>query len=273
MKKRYKVYCLFMVWMLTVFLGLPAYAASPLNEEYVLDEAGLLTEKEAVSLQKMAEETAKKYGCGVYIATVQDYYDYNPVSVYEAAKTFYLENDLGIGEEKIGVLLLLSMYERDYAFIAYGSKAHYSFTDYGKEELTEEFLDDFGDDEWYDGFCDYIDECSEYLKKAEAGEPVDVFRMGEQPLALRIGAAMAVAILPAILFGFIAVRSQAKKLHTAHEAATAHMYIAENGAVLTQSQDVFRTVRVTHVDISNDNHGGGGTRIDSGGFSGTSGKF
>ena len=38
--------------------------------------------------------------------------------------------------------------------------------------MEEEFLDDFRDDDWYDGFEDYLEVCDEYLARAEAGDPV-----------------------------------------------------------------------------------------------------
>ena len=83
-------------------------------------------------------------------------------TIYEAAKTLYQEYSLGYGEEKSGELLLLSMAERDYTLIAYGY-GNTAFTDYGKDKLSEVFLDDFGDDNWYSGLSDYLDKSESML--------------------------------------------------------------------------------------------------------------
>ena len=55
------------------------------------------------------------------------------------------------------------MAERDYSLIAYGSDAHYAFTDYGKTVLENGFLDDFRRDDWNSGFSDYISGCEQLL--------------------------------------------------------------------------------------------------------------
>ena len=66
----------------------------------------------------------------------------------------------------------MSMSDRKYATFFYGPKAEYAFDAYGQELMEEEFLDDFRDDDWYDGFEDYLEVCAEYLERAEAGDPV-----------------------------------------------------------------------------------------------------
>ena len=54
----------------------------------------------------------------------------------------------------------------------YGSRSEYTFNKYGQQELEKVFLDNFGENDWYGGFEDYIKECSSYLEKAAAGKPV-----------------------------------------------------------------------------------------------------
>ena len=173
MKRR--ISTLLATMLLAIFLCVPALAAgfdeAQLN--FVTDEAGILSDQEWRSLETRAEEISLKYQCGVYII-VDDFTDYvYDETVYEAAKTFYQEYSLGYGEEKSGELLLLSMEERDYTLIAYGY-GNTAFTDYGKDKLADVFLDDFGDDEWYNGFSDYLEKSDSMLQSARAGHPLDV---------------------------------------------------------------------------------------------------
>ena len=37
-----------------------------------------------------------------------------------------------------------------------------------REKLEEQFLGDFGEDDWYGGISNYLDACEEYLTKADA---------------------------------------------------------------------------------------------------------
>ena len=78
----------------------------------------------------------------------------------------------GLGTERTGILLLLDMKERVFDICAHGSAAHYAFTEYGKDELANAFLDDFADDDWYSGFFHYLVELEHQLMHAEKGKPV-----------------------------------------------------------------------------------------------------
>ena len=147
------------VLMVVLFVS-PALAADLAN---VTDAAELLTEQQAATLEQMAEEVSERYGCGVYIVTVGDYRDLEDTDVQTCAEDLYDYFDLGIGEEKNGILLMLSMDDRDYDLCAYGY-GHTAFTDYGKNQLARVFLDDFRYDDWFEGFRDYQDEAEEMLR-------------------------------------------------------------------------------------------------------------
>ena len=77
-------------------------------------------------------------------------------------------------------MLLLSMADRDWAMFCYGSHCEYAFNSYGQEKLEKVFLDNFGEDDWYGGFEDYVKECRVYLEKAANGK-----RGGSKPKANR----------------------------------------------------------------------------------------
>ena len=137
----------------------------------ITDTVGLLTSDEDQSLEEQAEEISAQYGVGVYLLILEDYSEYYD-DPYETAYQFYHGYTLGEGEDRDGVILMLSMSNRKYATFFYGPKAEYAFDAYGQELMEEEFLDDFRDDDWYGGFSDYLEVCAEYLERAEAGDPV-----------------------------------------------------------------------------------------------------
>ncbi|MFR7745389.1 MAG: TPM domain-containing protein [Acutalibacteraceae bacterium] len=172
MKKRIR--CLLLVFLFCLVLCVSAAAAEQTGAQlsYVTDAAGLLSENETMLLEKMAESVSKKYGVGVYIVTVEDYRDFHSEGVYKATYTIYHECTMGEGPNRDGIMLLLSMDDRDWAMFCYGSRCEYAFNSYGQQKLEKVFLDNFGENDWYGGFEDYVKECSVYLEKASAGKPV-----------------------------------------------------------------------------------------------------
>ncbi len=273
--------------VLAFALPLPTLAA---ELDAVTDAAGLLTDAERGELNDRAEELAAQYQCAVYIVTLEDMEDMGGSDAYDLATAVYTEYDLGYGEEKSGLLLLLSMAERDYALIAYGY-GNTAFTDYGKDVLLdEEVLPLLGEDAYYEGFSAYLDTAGEYLSMARDGKPFDVEnapgynetdgsygvtarpRYDEGEFAVRLGA---VILLPLLLAGGICLYWK-RQMNTAVSARTADRYIPSDGFHLTGQQDTFLYRTETRRRIENHSSGGGhagGTSMRSGGFSGRSGKF
>ena len=172
MKKR--ICCLLLVFLIALVFCVSAAAAAQTGAQldYVTDTAGLLSENESIQLEKMAEMVSQKYGVGVYIVTLGDFRDYNAEGVYKATYTIYHDYTMGEGPNRDGIMLLLSMDDRDWAMFCYGSRCEYAFNSYGQEKLEKVFLDNFGENDWYGGFEDYVKECNVYLEKAAAGKPV-----------------------------------------------------------------------------------------------------
>ncbi len=246
---------------------IPAQAAQEDTVPYVCDTALLLTDEEWASLEAQAEEISQKYQCGVYFITVDDFTDYYDGSVYEAAKAIYTANSLGWGGEKSGVMLLLSMAERDYSLIAYGY-GNTAFTDYGKDYLADRFLDDFADDDWAEGCRDYLNTCSKMLEQARSGNPLD---RGSRvsPLAVLL-VSLALGFAVALLICGI-WRAAAKK--RVSESTQAQDYLPAGGMQITSRQDRFTHITQTRRKIEKSSSSSGGTTVDSSGFSGKSGKF
>ena len=257
MKRRWTVLLAVLALLLAAAVQVSAAA------EYVVDEADLLSSSEEQTLEQLAEDISMLYGCDICILTVDDYCSYGSGSVRSCAEQYFTANDLGQGGDKNGVLLMLSMAERDYALIAHGDIANSAFTDYGKDLLSEKFLDDFRYDDWYDGFYDYLGGCERLLDAAARGEPVDRSHSG--------GAIWVVLLVPLAVAG-IACGVMAAMMKTARKKTQANAYIPDGGIRITGSFDRFINQTVVRQRIESSSSGGG-TRVNSGGFSGKSGKF
>lgn len=279
MKKR--IFCLMAALML--LLGL-SVSASAYESAHVFDYAGLLTESEADALETRCQEAEDMYDCGVYIVTVDDHkLYYNPESIedsvfYDAesiedfSEYFFLDYALGTGEEQNGILLALSMAERDYDLCAHGEIGNRAFTDYGKGVLAERyFLSAFGEDNWYAGFERYVDGCTEFLQLDAQGEPFDQATDPERLEDIKVLKWLAVILVP-LLTALVVCLVMKGKMKTARKQTHADAYIPRDGVRLTRQDDVYLTTTQTRVKVETQKSGGG-TTVNSGGFSHSSGKF
>ncbi len=243
----------------------------------VSDVAGLLSTEEWQSLETEAERISGKYQCGVYLVILDDFRDYRTANedYWTFSQNFYRSYGLGVGEEKNGILLIMSMDERDYSILAYGSNAHYAFTDYGKQVLEDDFLDDFRLNDWYEGFQDYISGCEDLLARADAGHPLDVEYTDRTGMNDTVS--MLVTVFVPLLVAFTSCEVMKRRMKPVERRDTAEEYIVPGGVDLSVKKDIFVNRSVTRTVIrseSRDSGGsGGGTTVNSGGFSGHSGKF
>ena len=244
---------------------------------YVSDVAGILTDEQRQDLENTAAQISSKYGCGIYIVTLEDYREYDDSSdIFSFSQDFYRSYRMGLGDSKSGVLLLLSMADRDYSLVTYGGNAHYAFTDYGQQVLASEFLDDFRKNDWYGGFSDYLNCCNELLARADRGEPLDV--VYEDHSRMSTGASLAIVIGVPLLVSFLACEAMKRQMKPVARQSGADEYIVPGGIDLSLKRDVFLNRSVTRTVIRHENRapasgGMGGTTVNSAGFSGHSGKF
>ena len=268
MKNRF--FCLIAALML--LLGL-SVSASAYESAHVFDYAGLLTESEACALEARCQEAEDTYGCGVYIVTVDDYsLYYDAGSIENFSESFFLDYELGTGEDQNGILLALSMAERDYDLCAHGATGHRAFTDYGKGVLAERyFLRAFGENDWYTGFDRYADGCAEFLELDAQGAPFDQATDPERLEDIRVLKWIAVILVPLLTASIVCLVMKGK-MKTARKQTHADAYIPRDGVRLTRQDDVYLTTTQTRVKIETQKSGGG-TSVNSGGFSHSSGKF
>ena len=227
--------------------------------QYVFDISDLLTYEEWEELETRAADISNRQHCGVYFALVDDFTDYGDGSVYEVTYQLYHGSELGFGKDRDGIIVLLSMEERDYATFVYGEYAEYAFDDFGQEKLEERFLDDFGDNDWYGGISDYLDACDEFLTKASEGKPV---RSSPWP---KVGAAVGISCLMAGGICFLLLRG----MKSVRQKKEADAYLTEGGLHLTQQYDRYTHTTETRTKIEKESS----SSESGGGGSGRSGKF
>ena len=259
--------------------GFCAHAA---GIDYVTDAAGVLTEEGISVLNEQAKTVSEYYGCGVYVVVVDDYRSYVNGGMQDFSEAVYQQYELGLGEGRDGILLALSMAERDYDLCAYGDFAHYAFTDYGKDKLSETFLDNFRDNDFFGGFNDYIANSTSLLDLAKNGNPLDTVIYEEEPEKPGWDAFEIVLILVVSSLVSLAVCAVfAAQMKTAKRSSYAHNYVYAGDTRLRERSDRFLYHNVVRTRIRRDDDDGpragggrpGGTTINAGGFSHKGGKF
>lgn len=263
MKKKF-IIC-FAALLLILPLNCLAGAEGQQAVPFVRDEAGLLTQEQLSELEQQAEATAGRYGCATYILTVEDFRELGlGDDIFEAAMDIYEQQQLGQGVEKNGILLMLSMEGRDYALASYGQLSHKAFTDYGQDYMEERFLDCFSQDDWSSGFKQYLTDCAWLLEQEAKGLPYDV---GTAPKGFNWLIIIIPLLAAAAVCGVLAAQMKTARLKT-----EARDYVAENGVRMDVVQDRFSHRSVVRTKIEKKTSGGG-TTVNSRGFSGGSGKF
>ncbi len=263
-------HCLALLCAVVLFFAAPTARAA--GASCVADHAGLLTTQELDDLGRRAQDICDAYACGLYIVTVEDYRDYGSTP-FEAACNIYRDWGLGVGEDKDGLILMLSMDDRDFATAVYGPWAHSVFTDEVLQHQEPEFLDDFGDNDWYEGFSDFLTTSEGCLETVRSGEAVDTSRRlltSGRAAAVVVqdllgGAAVALVICLVIKSGMRSVRRRADAKDYAVSGGEKLSVCSDRFTHTTQTRRVIQTTRTS---------GGGGSRgFSGGGFSGRSGKF
>lgn len=283
MKKRFAVGLLL---ALLLCLCLAPCACADADFAHVQDTAGILSQEQADRLEARAEEISASCKCAVYIVVVQDYRTLNGEDVGACAEGIYTYYDLGYGSGRDGLLLLMSMEDRDYALTSYGLYADYCFGDHNKDLVEEAFLARFRNDDWYGGFTAYLDHAEDVLKTAQAhGLTVDMEDQSFSGLSyssdryrygvsgkLPVGAKIAITAGAPCLVALLICSLFKAGMKTAKLKTTAEEYVVPGSSALRIKEDVFvnRTHTRVPIQTGSGSRGGGG---GGGGFHTHTGKF
>ena len=268
--------------VLALVLSISVCAHAEARIDYVSDYAGILTESERQQLNDRAAQLSDQYDFGVFVVIVYDHKDYVNGSIEDFAEEIFHSYGLGRGDDENGVILAMSMKDRDYDIYAHGDFGNYAFTDYGKDQLADSFLDNFRRNDWAGGFRDFIETSGDMLQKAKDGSPVDTWipDPAEDSGPGFDGFKGMISLLLGVLFGGGTVGRMKRSMKTAVKQTQAENYVVRGGVNLRGKRDDFVNRTVTRTRIRQENsdrpgggHFGGTTISGSHGGSHHSGKF
>lgn len=259
--------------MLCFTAAFPAFAAETdgfANEYYrVVDMADLLTDDEETILNDKLDEISVRQNMDVVVATTDDLEGY---SVTEYADLLYEQLNFGYGENRDGLMLLISIEDSDWhiSTCGYGITA---FTDAGIQYIGKEIKSDLSDGDFASAFDTYATLSDEFITQARTGEPYDNGSLPKKPLSV---VWIPISIVIGFVLSVIIVGRMKGKLKTVRSQAAANSYLKKGSLKVTESRDMFlyHTVKRTEKQKSN-NSSGSSTHSSSSGTThgGGGGKF
>ncbi len=292
----------FLTLLLTVMtvLAVSVQGTSPMPSEIpedrtlplLVDDAGLLTSGEASELNRALDEISERQEMEIAVITVPELPDGYTAQSY--ADDIYDYYGYGYGEDDDGILLLLSMGEREWAVTTYGYGIT-AFPDGIIDLIMNDCLYYISDGAYFSGFSCFAQLCDEYITKAKNGYTGDNTYVGYDPffgtsdgyyssddaMAIIGGAsgptaitvtggipfALPLSLIAGFLFSGLIVGVWKSELKSVGKQSGASEYARRDSIRVTLSRDLFlyRNVSRTRRQTQQNTGGHGGMR--SGGSS------
>ncbi len=264
----------------------------------VVDRADILSSYEEASLTSLCDEISEEILCDVAVVTVPSL-DGKSAQAY--ADDFYDYNGYGMGSGDDGILLLLAMDEREWAFTTYGLAIR-AIPNYALDEIADDILPSLSSGDYYDAFAEYAELARDYVSYYSTNGSVlgfggysdyeddgfytdDEFYYGDES-SLSTGEKVGVSAFIAAIIAFIVMMSMKSGMKTIRQNNLASHYVVPGSLNLRTSREMFLYRNVSRIrrESESSHHngsrggrigGGGGTHISSSGRShgGRSGRF
>lgn len=277
MKKRFFTLALALLFILAAVV--PVCAES--DYARLQDDAALLSTDEYNEVLSRLDELSERQSFDVVIHTTEDMDGYSSVVAY--ADDYFDYNGYGYGEDRDGIILVVSMGTRD-LYISTCGFGITAFTDYGIDTLLDDIKGYFSDGDYYGGFCSFISEADEYITAAKNGSPHDIDGddyydndyYGSERSGFFNFTWLVASLIMGLVCALIIVGTMKAQLKTVRPALAAGSYVRKDSIKVKGERDIYlyrnvsRTEIVresssggssTHVSSSGATHGGGGTKF------------
>ncbi len=252
----------------------------------LVDDANLLSEYEYQSLLAKLDEISEREQFDMAIVTIDSLEGYTST---EYADDFYDYNGYGMGYGYDGILLLISIEDRDWAISTHGFGIT-AFTDSGQKYLVDQFIGDLSDGNYADAFNKFADISAKIIVQAKTDKTYDSYDLpnsSSSPYLPSTGSTNPsktslqpyLPIITTIIgaaIAFIITGIMRGQLKSVHMQAAAANYIKNNSLRITESKDLFLYANVSKTKIEKPkSSSGSSTHSSSSGrtHGGSSGKF
>lgn len=258
--------------LMLLALCAPALASSlPL----VVDDASLLTASEISELTAGAQRLSEEYRMDVVIFTTGSL---NGKTALNFAADYYDGRGYGQGADNDGVMLMLSMEDRDWCILTTGSGIQ-TFTDYGIQAISDDIVPFFSGGDYAGGFRRFLRDAEVFLQQAARGDPYDVYNTVRlrSPFERTVGSWLYL-LLGALVAAAIGMGILMIGMKTAKPQYSASHYVKDGSTQISRMQDLYLYHTQTRVRVQKESSGGGGgssifTSSSGTSHGGGSGKF
>ena len=244
-----KIISFLLVLMLCLSISVCALAASA--NEFLYDEANLLSDSEEWALRQTLANISDACDAQIVVATV------NSAGIGDMdqfAEYVYDSMDFGYGPERDGVLLLVCMDLRQYRILSNGY-AGSAISGYEIDAIGEAIVDDLSNGYYADAFSEFADQCAYYL---------DGYLNGF-PFAFRDN--LVIALIVGILAGVITVLIMKGQLKSVRQQNQANVYVKQGSMQVNVHNDIFLYRNITRVKKENKSSSKSGSSRSVGGGS------
>lgn len=285
-----KILSVLLTFVLFAFLCVTGFAVTEniteidVNKHRLIDNAHLLSVNEENELLAELDKFSERDELDFAIFTTESL---GAMSVEAYAERAFELYGYGYGESLDGILLVISMENRDFDIYAHGN-AENIFTAQIREYIASQFTPYLSSGEYKEAFSKFIylsELCvsnPQYIQSQiddydfDYGYDTDI-TVTERPDSLPIKTGL-VAIVIGVGIAILIVLKMVSKLKTVHHQKDADSYVVRGSMNVTESRDMFLYHTVTRTakpkNTSNGSHSGGGfSSSSSSGGSHTSGKF
>lgn len=216
--------------VLVLILGL-AVSASAATEQFVYDDADLLTVQEEAALSGRLSGLSNTYNAQIVVATIPSAQGNDVDLILEY---LYDTAGFGYGEDLDGVLLLICMDPREYRILSNGYCAA-AIDPADIDAIGSVIVDDLSDGNYAEAFDTFAEKCEYYLDGHLNGFPFN------------FGMNLMIALMIGLIAGLITAKSLKGQLKTVQQKNEAKNYIKSGSMNLQTQNDVFlyRDIRRT----------------------------
>mgnify|MGYP003461262193 CR=1 FL=1 len=243
-----KLFSMLLVAVLCVSLTISASAASGAD---IYDEADLLSSTEETQIAEKLSNIREQFDAQIVIMTVPT----SDGSIDTFVEDVYDRMNMGCGENRDGVLLLVCMDSREYRILSNGFAGEAIGLDQ-IDAIGEAIVSDLSDGDYAEAFITFADNCAYYLDGYLNGFP---FNAGKN---------LIVALIIGVVAGVIVAFILKKQLKSVRQQKQANVYIKSGSMQITASRDLFLYREVSRTEKTSSQSSGSGSSRNVGG-----GKF
>lgn len=272
MKKKIISLLLVLALCLGMTFSVSAEDAEGFANDYcrVQDMAGLMTDSEEAKLNDILDELSIRQKMDVVVVTTNTL---DEKTVQEYADDIYDYGNFGYGQDKDGILLLISLGEENDCYISTCGYGITAFTDAGIKYISKEMTSDLKNENYFSAFQTFSELCDEFITQARNGKPYDRKSLPKEPLS---PIWILISLGVGVVLSLIIVGRMKAQLKTVRFQAAAGSYVKDDSLDITESRDMFlyettsKTAKEkksssggssTHTSSSGRTHGGGGSKF------------